>query len=633
MSENKPDKLYQLSDVDQNSEFYKLFEEEINFFNHFFSFEKYSKTINNIKNLPEFINDPIFIDFQQHFETFIRNENFKSFLTLYQLLSFLYTIRPKYLPIIILITPIIFDYYSPYINDIKNYLSVQSFKTLNNFNYHPLSTLFLKIINENQYLVENLINGSTQKRNIKLIQMELLQHSEYLTLCSFMSEFPTKNQFFIKYYLRIENEEPIGKNNEEMINIIIQDDYNELIAFLSKHPEFSIHSDIVIPYSHELIQLIQNDLISLIDLCCFFGSNHCFKYFYMNLCKFSSKTNKYCIIGGNYEIIQILNQLNIDFNNCLDISITYHQYSLSDWLLANYENEPILECYCASCYNMKYLLFINYNTFQDYNITDILLQNINEKDINLIHKFCEIGYFPILEYFIKNGCNKDCQNHVGRTPLHIACKEGHLKIVEYLISIGCNKDCQDEKGKTPLHFACREGYLPIVECLIRNGCNKECQNKDGLTPLHFACRGDYLPIVQCLIRNGCNKECKDIYKSTPLHDACKSGHLKIVEYLISIECNKDFQDKNGLTPLHFACRKGYFPIVEYLISIGCNKECQDKDGLTPLHFACREGSLPIVEFLIKNGCNKECKDKYKSTPLDYALMTGHQNIANYLESA
>ena len=703
MSEIKPDKLYQLSDVDQNSTIYKFFEEEFDFFNHFFSLEKYSKTFSCIENLREFINNPIFIDFQQHFETFIQNKNFKSFSTLFDLLSFLFKIRPKYLPIIILITPIALNYYSPYIKEVKSFISSQSHNTYDNFDCvidyienHHLATLLHKIINENHYFTESFFHGSNQKRNIKLIQTKLLQHPEYLMLGSFMSEFPPKNQELIKKFNRIYGEKPFEEIIEEIINIIIQDNYSVLIAFLSQHPEFDIHSSITIPYSYELSHLIYPESISLLDICCFFGSINCFRYFFLNSNKINAKTKEFCIIGGNYEIIQIINQLNYDFDNCLKISIIYHQYSLSDWLLSNYETEPILANDCVSNYNMKYLLFINYNTFGDYNILQNVI-NTSETKTNLIHKFCEIGYFPILEYFITNGCNKECQDEDGRTPLHYACREGHLPIVEYLISIGCNKECQDKYGDTPLDFACDQGYLPIVEFLIKNGCkeyqyenicnpihhacdgghlptiqylisigcNKECKDKNGVTPLHYAILKGQLPVVEYLITIGCNKESTNKSGSTPLHYACdmvffpiieylirigcnkdsqdKDGHtplylaciekrLPIVEYLIRNGCNKECQDKDGLTPLHHVCDRGYLEIVECLIRNGCDKECQDKDGLTPLHYACRKGHLPIVQYLIRNGYNKECKDKYGSKPLDLALMNGHQNIANYIES-
>ena len=463
MSGNKPEQLFQLADIDKNTQIYKLFEEEINFLDHFFSFEKYSKNINNIESLQEFINDQIFINFQQHFETFVRSSNFNYFTSLFDFLSFLYKIRPKYLPILVLITPIALDYYSPYIKEIKNYFLNQSKKTI-------LYPLLFRILNEYQNFKENLFNESTKEINIKLIQRELLQHPEYLTLCSYMTKF--QPQYLSVLDKSQETGEPIDERLNEIITIIIQDDYNELISFLLRHPNFKINSNIKIPLSHELYQLIKTKSISPINLCCFFGSIQCFKYFYMNSCRFSRMTNKYGIIGGNYEIFQILNQNDVDFSNRFSYTIKYHQYSLSDWLLTNYSVEPFSIHSCLLQYNMKYFLFINYNTFHDY----ILLPNGDdptENKSNIIQEFCYIGYFSIVEYLIKIGCNKESITKSKHTPLHLACLNGHLPIVEYLIQNGCNKECQDSNMKTPLHIACEKGYFSIVEYLITNGCNKE----------------------------------------------------------------------------------------------------------------------------------------------------------------
>ena len=534
MSGNEQEKLYQLSDVDKNNEIYKLFEEEINFLNHFFSFEKYAKKINKIDNLQEFINDPIFIDFQQHFKTFIQNSGFNYFSSLFKFLSFLFKIRPKYLPILILIIPIAFDYYSSHLKEIKNYLSAQSSKYL-------LYPLLVKILNEDEYFTNNLFNKSTEDINIKLIQEELLQHPEYLTLCSYMPEFKDPQELINSQGCI----KKIDKRIEKIFSIIIQDDYNELISFLAKNSDFDIHKNIDYSIPDLLSKHFRMRTISLLDLCCFFASNNCFKYFYINSCKFSSKTNKYCIIGGNYEILQILNQNKIDFNNCLSFSIEYHQYTISEWLLSNYEVEHVFATDCIPFYNMQFFIFNHYNTFHDYNLLPEYIEP-TENESSYIHEFCSIGSFPIVEYLIKNGHNK-----------------------EY----------QDEDRSTPLHIACEEGHFPVVEYLIRNGCNKESTNIIEFTPLHDACKNGHLPIVEYLVTNGCSLE-SESYRA-PLHIACKYGHLSIIEYLITNGCNKYCKDESGKTLLHIACEKGYLPIVEYLISSGYNKECQDESGRTP----------------------------------------------------
>ena len=603
MNENERTKLYQLSDVDKNTELYKIFEEDINFFNFFFSFEKYSKTINQMENLREFINNPLFNDFQQYFQTFLQNKKENSFSYVFDLLSFLYKIRPKLLPIIIFISTIALKFYSPHIKEVLDYLS-------NPEKGCHLFSILLKIIDEYPFFHEFLKNKSPLDINIKMIQNKFLEHPEYLTLFS----------------QNIEETEYDDENIEKIISIIIQDDYNELITFLTKHPEFDIKSPVQIPPLHQLYQLVnlkmESDIdisISLIDLCCFFGSNNCFKYFIMNSNNFSPETNEYCIIGGNYEILQILIQNNFDFNNCIKTSVKYHQYSLIDWLIINYDDvELVSNNYCIHNYNFLFFLFIQNNTFHNEVLSNSLLD------------FSYIGHLPIIVYIIKHGCNIECPSNNGSTPLAAACCYGHLPIVEYLIQHGCNIECKDNNGFTPLNVACEKGHLPIVEYLIQHGCNIECPNNDGFTPLHAACEKGHLPIVEYLIQHRCNIDCQDNNGWTPLNVACEKGHLPIVEYLIQHKCNIECKDNNGFTPLHDACFNDYLPIVEYLIQHGCNIDCQNNNGWTPLNVACEKGHLPIVEYLIQHGCNIECQNDNGWTPLNVACEKGYLPIVEYL---
>ena len=81
--------------------------------------------------------------------------------------------------------------------------------------------------------------------------------------------------------------------------------------------------------------------ISLIDFCCFFGSLKCFKYLLLNQCKITKATLKYSIAGGNQEIIAILQQNGHSFEECLETSVKYHRYELTNWLNENYKCKPV----------------------------------------------------------------------------------------------------------------------------------------------------------------------------------------------------------------------------------------------------------------------------------------------------
>ena len=133
MEENEHETLKFLSDVDTNTEIYKLLEEDISFLDSFFSFEEYEQIINDEDNIQEFIISPIFKNFQQQFETFILNKQINSFSWVLKLLSFLAKIRPKLQPIIIFIFPIVLKVYYSSLNDLKSFLNAPSNCSFTNF--------------------------------------------------------------------------------------------------------------------------------------------------------------------------------------------------------------------------------------------------------------------------------------------------------------------------------------------------------------------------------------------------------------------------------------------------------------------------------------------------------------------
>ena len=54
---------------------------------------------------------------------------------------------------------------------------------------------------------------------------------------------------------------------------------------------------------------------------------------------------------------------------------------------------------------------------------------------------------------IDAGANKEAQDYIKRTPLHLAARNGHTELVKLLISAGANIEALNKNGKTPLQVA------------------------------------------------------------------------------------------------------------------------------------------------------------------------------------
>ena len=80
--------------------------------------------------------------------------------------------------------------------------------------------------------------------------------------------------------------------------------------------------------------------INMLDIAAYYGSVACFKYLMLNNTPFSKRICAYAIAGGNSEIIHLIENTYLEQNFackvCFEMSIAYHRYDISDWLMLNY---------------------------------------------------------------------------------------------------------------------------------------------------------------------------------------------------------------------------------------------------------------------------------------------------------
>ena len=207
-----------------------------------------------------------------------------------------------------------------------------------------------------------------------------------------------------------------------------------------------------------------------------------------------------------------------------------------------------------------------------------------------LHFACQKGHLNIVQYLCEAGADKESINNDGWAPLHWACDEGHLDVVKYLIEKqNVNKEIKFPNGSTPLDFACQKGHLDIVQYLIeQQHVNKNNKSEEGFMPIHWACDGGNVEVVKYLIeKQGANKEERTNEGSTPLHIACYNGHLPVVQYLIEVQhVDKESKDNSESTPLHVACKRNKLSVIQYLIQTQqVNMNPINKEGKTPFDLA------------------------------------------------
>jgi ankyrin repeat protein len=119
--------------------------------------------------------------------------------------------------------------------------------------------------------------------------------------------------------------------------------------------------------------------------------------------------------------------------------------------------------------------------------------------------------------------------HYGNR-LRRCVNRGEVNEVAELIVRGCNPNCADGEGLTPLHYACEYGKMDILQCLMDKAHDTiaiDCKDKYGWTPLFVAVHHGNHSCVKFLIRRGC--------KVNAANDLGKI-HCKVVDSKVICVC-------------------------------------------------------------------------------------------------
>ena len=258
---------------------------------------------------------------------------------------------------------------------------------------------FIKSSKNDSFYFINLLNFYSKCRphqhNIskKLIECA---HSCFLEQFNEIQNY-IKEKIGILKFIIFPEEFPINESKEqqEMFLLLQKDDIDGFISFLSKNPTIDITKEQEVGYDGYYYYLFDFPSISLIDFCCFFGSLKCFKYLLLNKCEITETTLKFSIAGGNQEIINILKENGHSFEKCLETSVKYHRYELTNWLNENYECKPFPLPKCILYYNIDAFLY-----FLEHGHS---IEGRDENGYTCLHSASQIGSLPIVQYLIEKG--------------------------------------------------------------------------------------------------------------------------------------------------------------------------------------------------------------------------------------
>lgn len=312
-------------------------------------------------------------------------------------------------------------------------------------------------------------------------------------------------------------EERLKKLGDIIIDAILDDDPS------SKFVEFIENPNQIFKSNYKIPQILQNSP-PILSVCCFFGSEKCFRML-IDLGsdphlkdELNYTTAHFVAFSGNLEIARDLFNLGVDFQQPAQQLFQYMPFIPSfqefypqeiaamnlkqefiNWLwLKGCKIEKSLLIYSSAYGNMETVnfLFDTLHFFKDDNLNaadeDIISKSINSAAVNgqdqiisfLIKKFPQIDLVEALILAARNGsieCVKICydqqkkEGYVEAWDAFLnACSFGHLDIVLFFFKSGVKPSSSALKGKklTPLECAVNNNHINVAESLIKNGLVK-----------------------------------------------------------------------------------------------------------------------------------------------------------------
>lgn len=331
----------------------------------------------------------------------------------------------------------------------------------------------------------------------------------YPEFLNFPNEYPTviqdskqsqKHRDVIEYFTTHKsiNDDPrMSAGNFDTLSLIIQKDDIENFQKFVSHNDIKIQSHKIEITSFESNKCLNQTSVYLIEYAAYHCSLKIFKFLMMNNAAFSKNLLRYSICGGNNEIIHMsesaTNEISLhkDQNDILSMSIAFHRYSITEYLVdsCNISIEyndflnSILACnyffffnHITECHNEYNRLFklrkvnelsdeddFKYNELKDKanELALIASQNVDVFFLKVISCFSEIDLNLTGSYGL-NQKKITC-------PLVMAIQSRNVENVKFLLSLdSVDPDWKVINDTTPFLWACYIGNLEIVKYLIDN---------------------------------------------------------------------------------------------------------------------------------------------------------------------
>ncbi|KAK5085748.1 hypothetical protein LTR05_005036 [Lithohypha guttulata] len=263
------------------------------------------------------------------------------------------------------------------------------------------------------------------------------------------------------------------------------------------------------------------------------------------------------------------------------------------------------------------------------------------REITALHVAGYIGWLPLVEVLISEGCELDPVDFDGRTPFIVAVQEGHSNVVGALLEAGASLNLTRPAGQDIMLQAAQEGHLDVVTMTLAQVLKRYEAQSITSAPAHLRKEENYLDfLIQLLLQlvwlilsartksSNTNNDVpaqvlepmsKDIKKAIlalcdsnlRLLAAAGLGEADIVQELLSREYISDVEPYSLHTvkmALFLAVESGFATAAEAILANGTDVNDTDSRGNTVLHRAALRNDLAMIEMLLTYNPDVNYKD-------------------------
>lgn len=184
---------------------------------------------------------------------------------------------------------------------------------------------------------------------------------------------------------------------------------------------------------------------------------------------------------------------------------------------------------------------------------------IDEKDVEgqtPLYWAARRGDVQAVSLLLGAGADSNSKNNRGTSILTAAIMSSNTECIWKILESGCNVNCQQKDGYTPLHHCCRyDVHISIIKVLLNRGADRNAKTVLGHTPLMIATFNVHTAAAMFLIEYHIDLDIQGKDEACALHHAAMSGDHEVVRHLLQHGADPLLKTANGETLLHFIAQR------------------------------------------------------------------------------